>query len=379
MAPAARLARAPQERRGLVYPFGTARPADGAIAEVAEGVFWLRMPLPFSLDHINLWLLDGGDHWVVVDTGVNSPVVAEHWRALLAGPLAEKPVGRILVTHYHPDHVGLAGWLSRKTGAPLFMTRGEFMLARVLTLDVAPEVPAEVLAFYAAAGWSEAELGRLEAGGWGRFARGVARLPTGYRRLREGDVLEIGARRWEVVVGAGHSPEHACLHCAADGLLISGDQVLPRITSNVSVYPTEPEADPLGDWLLSIERLRRLPDDTLVLPAHNEPFTGLHDRLDQLAGDHHEKLERLAAFLAEPRTVTDCFPTLFGRRIAADELQMATGEALAHLAWLRARGRVAAWRADGVMRFRASREKGGLPEAADGASVAPRPGGAAAS
>lgn len=332
------------------------------------------MPLPFSLDHINLWVLDGGDHWVVVDTGVNSPVVADHWRALLAGPLAGRPVGRILVTHYHPDHIGLAGWLARKTGAPLAMTRGEFMLARVLTLDVAPEVPPEVLAFYRRAGWSEAEVARMEAAGWGRFARGVSRLPTGYRRLRDGEVVTIGGRDWQVVVGSGHSPEHACLWCAEDGLLLSGDQVLPRITSNVSVYPTEPEADPLGEWLASIDRLRHLPTETLVLPAHNEPFEGLHARLDQLAADHHAKLERLAGFLAEPRTAADCFPTLYGRRIASDEMQMATGEALAHLAWLVRRGRAVAEAeaAGGVLRFRAA--AGGAV-----ADVAPRQDAAAAS
>ncbi len=350
--PFGRLPEAPLERRNLVYPFGMARPADGGLAEVAEGVFWLRMPLPFSLDHINLWVLDGGDHWVVVDTGVNSPAVADHWRTLLAGPLAGKPVGRIVVTHYHPDHVGLAGWLSRKTGAPLLMTRGEFMLARVLTLDCAPEVPADVIAFHAAAGWSEADIARMEAAGWGRFARGVARLPTGYRRLRDEEVVEIGGRRWQVVVGSGHSPEHGCLFSPADGILISGDQVLPRITSNVSVYPTEPGADPLGEWLASIDRLRGLPADTLVLPAHNEPFTGLHARLDQLAADHQDKLDRLAAFLTVPRTAVECFPTLFGRRIAAEEMQMATGEALAHLGWLLHRGLVTA-EADGrVNRYR---------------------------
>ncbi|WP_207790942.1 MBL fold metallo-hydrolase [Thermaurantiacus tibetensis] len=353
MSPASPLPRVPLERRGLVYPYGMARPADGALAEVAEGVWWLRMPLPFSLDHINLWLLDGGDHWVVVDTGVNSPAVADHWRALLAGPLAGRPVGRILVTHYHPDHIGLAGWLSRKCQAPLLMTRGEFMLARVLTLDVAPEVPADVLAFYAAAGWSEEQIRRMEAAGWGRFARGVSRLPTGYQRLRDGDRLDIGGRSWTVVVGSGHSPEHACLHCPEAGLLISGDQVLPRITSNVSVYPTEPEADPLGDWLDSLARLRELPEETLVLPAHNEPFLGLHRRIDQLERDHHDKLDRLAAMLAEPRTVTACFPALFGRAIATDELQMATGEALAHLAWLVRRGRAEVEAEGSVRRYRA--------------------------
>jgi glyoxylase-like metal-dependent hydrolase (beta-lactamase superfamily II) len=332
------LHRAPTERKGLTYPFGEGRPEDGALAEVADGVFWLRMPLPFSLDHINLWVLDGGDHWAIVDTGVSSPAVAAHWRALLEGPLAGKPVGRLIVTHYHPDHIGLAGWLSRKCQLPIAASRGEFLLARVLTLDVADNPPDDVIRFYAGHGWPEPEVNRLRQSGWGNFARGVSRLPTGYQRLRAGDELMIGGRCWRVVVGSGHSPEHVCLHCEADGLLISGDQVLPRITSNVSVYPTEPEADPLGDWLASIEALRAIPADTLVLPSHNEPFLGLHDRLDQLAADHLGKLDRLSRFLGQPRTAHGCFGTLFSRPIGSGELQMATGEALAHLNWLVRRG-----------------------------------------
>jgi glyoxylase-like metal-dependent hydrolase (beta-lactamase superfamily II) len=337
--PPSALAGAPREHRGLLYPFGEARPANGQLAEVAEGIFWLRMPLPFSLDHINLWVLDGGDHWVLVDTGVNSPAVADHWRALLAGPLASKPVGRLIVTHYHPDHIGLAGWLSRKCQVPLETSRGEFLLARVLTLDIAAEPPAEALSFYRSHGWSEEALDAMRAAGWGGFARGVSRLPSGFRRLKEGDLLSIGSRRFQVITGSGHSPEHVCLYSADDRILISGDQVLPRITSNVSVYPTEPEASPLHDWLTSIEKLRALPDDTLVLPAHNEPFTRLHARLDQLAKDHHGKLAKLGELLIEPRTAVESFDTLFGRRIDHGELQMATGEAVAHLNWLVAEGR----------------------------------------
>lgn len=349
-----RLARAPTERRGLVFPFGAARPDDGGIVELAEGVLWVRLPLPFSLDHINLWVLDAGDHWAIIDSGVNGPTQAAFWRALFAGALAGKPVGRLIVTHYHPDHVGLAGWLTRKWQIPLEMTRGEFMLARVLTLDVATEPPAEVIDFYRRHGWDDAALDRLRAGGWGNFGRGVSRLPTGYRRLRDGDSLDIGGRRWEVVTGAGHSPEHACLLCREAGLLISGDQVLPRISSNVSVYPTEPEANPLHDWLASIDRLRGLPDDLLVLPAHNEPFTGLHARLDQLAGDHHAKLDRLEARLARPAAATDTFTTLFGRPIGEGEQQMATGEAVAHLNWLVAAGRARRHARDGRLLFEAA-------------------------
>lgn len=328
------------ERGGLFYPHGAHVPDNGALLEVARGVFWLRMPLPFSLDHINLWVLDGGDHWALVDTGLPSPASKDHWRALFAGPLAGKPVGRIIVTHYHPDHIGLAGWLAAKWQVPLEMSRGEFMLARTLTLDVAERTPDDVVRFYAAQGWPSAAVDRLKSSAWGHFGRGVHKLPTGYRRLRAGDRLSIGARQWTIVVGAGHSPEHICLFDAEARLLISGDQVLPRITSNVSVTPTEPDADPLGDWLDSIAALKGLPEDTLVLPAHNEPFSGLHVRLDQLAADHHRKLDALIDACATPHTAFDCFGTLFRKTIDEGELQMATGEALAHLQWLSKRGQL---------------------------------------
>jgi glyoxylase-like metal-dependent hydrolase (beta-lactamase superfamily II) len=344
--------RAMLERGGLRYPFGEAVPADGGLMEVVDGVFWLRMPLPFSLDHINLWVLDGGDHWAVVDTGVATDTLKAHWRALFAGPLAGRPVGRLLVTHYHPDHVGLAGWLAAKWQVPLEMSRGEYLLARVLTLDVAPETPPDALAFYRSHGWPEDALARMREAGWGHFARGVHRLPIGYRRLAAGDRLPIGGRTWEVVVGAGHSPEHACLLDRAGRLLIAGDQVLPRITSNVSVYPTEPEADPLADWLASIDRLRALSADLLVLPAHNEPFLGLHDRLDQLAQSTARKLDAVAAACAQPSTALDLFPALFRRPVAANELQMATGEAVAHGNRLVRAGVLRRASEAGVQRFR---------------------------
>lgn len=347
-------ARTPDSMRGLDYPFGRWVPGPGEAHEVAPGVHWVRMGLPFGLDHINLWVLDAGDGpnggWAIVDTGVGLPNSKANWEALLAGPFKAKPVTRVIVTHYHPDHLGMAGWLCRKFNVPLEITRTEYLLARTLTLDVRDAPPDEAVAFSIRAGWSEEQVAAMKAKAWGNFGKIISKMPSGFKRLKDGDVLTIGARQWQVVVGRGHAPEHACL--VSDGLMISGDQVLPRITSNVSVYPTEPYADPLADWLESIERLRAIPADVLVLPAHNEPFFGLHTRLDQLAADHHGKLEKLEAFCETPRTAVDCFAALFRRPIGDADYGLATGETVAHLHWLEERGRVNRVKdAGGVDRF----------------------------
>jgi glyoxylase-like metal-dependent hydrolase (beta-lactamase superfamily II) len=350
-APAASTApREAEERNGLHYPFGRWTPAGSDFFEVAPGIHWVRMGLPFGLDHINLWVLDAGDGWAIVDTGVGLPASKAAWEALFAGPMAGKPVTRVIVTHYHPDHLGMAGWLTRKWNVPLEITRTEYLLARTLMLDVRDTPPDEAIAFSVRAGWSEEQVAAMKAKAWGSFHKIISKMPAGFKRLQDGDVLTIGARQWQVVVGRGHAPEHACL--VSDGVMISGDQVLPRITSNVSVYPTEPYADPLGDWLASIDKLRAIPADVLVLPAHNEPFHGLHTRLDQLAADHHSKLEKLVTFCAEPRTAVDCFAALFRRPIGEADYGLATGETVAHLHWLEERGRVQRLSdASGVDRF----------------------------
>jgi glyoxylase-like metal-dependent hydrolase (beta-lactamase superfamily II) len=327
------------EFRGLRYPYGQWAPEPGTLKEVAPGIFWLRMPLPFSLNHINLYILDEGDGWTLVDTGLNTAEVKAHWQTLFAGPLAHKPVKRILVTHYHPDHIGLAGWLCQEQHTALWMARTEYLFAQYLCLDVRDQPPGEVVRFYKRAGWSAQALERLQARGWGLFSKAVAPLPASFHRLQEGDRLIIQGHSWDILVGRGHSPEHLCLYSAHAGVLIAGDQLLPRITSNVSVYPIEPSNNPLQDWLSSLERIKQLDDRLLVLPAHNEPFYNLRARCDQLATDHHEKLERLAAFCTSPKSAVDAFEILFKRAIGADEMMMATGESLAHLHYLEVAGR----------------------------------------
>lgn len=338
----------------LFYPFGGEAPEPGTLFPIAPGVHWWRLAIPGPLRHVNGYVLDDGDGVVLVDTGVNSDAGVAAWEALIAGPLAGRRVTRVLCTHMHPDHIGVAGWLCRRFDAPLVMTRTEWLWARMLTSDRRDETPTEMLDFWRAAGWDAEEIDHARAAGWSRFARSVARLPLGYRRMEDGDTLAIGDTHWRVVVGSGHSPEHACLLDEARGILIAGDQVLPRISSNVSLGVSEPDADPLGEWLDSIARFRRLPADLLVLPGHGDPFRGLHPRLDALAAEHRGRLDMLHAFLSEPRRAVDCFGQLFRRPVGRDVIGIATGEALAHLRRLEVEGRATRATVDGVWWYSAA-------------------------
>ena len=331
--------------RGLTYPLGTYAPEYGVVHRIAEGVGWTRMPMPGRLDHINVWLLDDDEGATIVDTGLNSRAGREAWDKALGW----RRVIRVIVTHFHPDHIGLAGWLCETHGAKLWMSRTEFLMARMLTADVRDAPPPAALAQVRAAGWSTAQIDAMRATGWGRFAQAVSPLPLGHVRLTDGQAIRIGARDWRIVVGSGHTPEHACLVDDAGRLMIAGDQVLPKITSNVSLSLTEPDGDPLGDWMASITKFRTLPDDLLVLPAHGEPFTGLHARLDRLEEGHRISLERLHARLRDnPSRAVDCFGVLFGRAIDDNILPLATGEALAHLRHLELAGRAVREDRDGV-------------------------------
>ncbi len=329
----------------LTYPFADI-PAPGEAFEVAPGVYWLRMPMPIALDHINLWLLQDGDGWVIVDTGLNVPNIIAAWETLFTTFLKDAQINRIVVTHMHPDHLGLAGWLQDKTGAPLYITRTEYLMARTLVSDMPQKPPQAALDFYRAAGFTADNLAHYQKR-FGMFGMAMHKMPDQYHRLQDGDSLTIGGSTWRVIIGTGHSPEHACLYNAEKKLFISGDQILPKITSIVSVYPTEPDANPLQDWLSSCAHLQdAFPNDVLVLPAHNTPFYGAHARLQALINGHEANNRRLLKLLTDPKRAVDVFPPLFKRKIDDSTLLMATGEALAHLHCLRARGQVAVTRDD---------------------------------
>ncbi|MGR3804347.1 MBL fold metallo-hydrolase [Marinibacterium profundimaris] len=316
-------------------------PGRGEGIEVAPGVLWMRLPLPMRLDHVNVYALDDGDDgWTLVDTGFDTRLTREIWEALFAGPLGGRPVHRVLVTHHHPDHVGLAGWIAGQTGAELVTTRTAYLMARMLTLDTQESLAGETLAFYRSTGMRPDLLEKRKAERPFNFSDVVAPLPLGYTRIRQGDVIRVGGRDWDVHIGNGHAPEHATLWSRDDNLVLAGDQILPSISPNIGVYATEPMADPVGEWLEACERLQALARrDHLVLGGHKLPFTGLETRMRQLIQNHHGALRRLEAHLIEPKSAAECFPPLFKREIGEGEYGLALVEAVAHVSHLFQQGR----------------------------------------
>lgn len=332
---------------GIRYPFEVP-PAPGQAIAVAPGLLWMRLPLPMQLDHVNVYALDDGAGWTLIDTGFAGRKGRAAWEALLAGPLAAKPVRRVVVTHHHPDHVGLAGWFQTEHGAELVTTRTSWLFARMLTLDVHEHPVPETVAYWRSAGVDEDEIARRMAERPFNFADMVAPMPLGYTRIAEGDTLVMGGRRWLVRCGDGHAPEHATFWSLDDDLILGGDQLLPGISANLGVYATEPDADPVGEWIDSCQRLSAFAEERhLVLPGHKLPFAGLPLRLRQMVENHRGALDRLAEALGEPRTAAQCFVPIFRREITGPSAGMALVEAVAHLNHLLRRGRVRRWRGAG--------------------------------
>ncbi|MFD0669446.1 MBL fold metallo-hydrolase [Ramlibacter sp. MAHUQ-53] len=344
----------------LDYPFADRQPEPATTIEVAPGVRWIRMGLPFALDHINLWLLrdtlDGREGWTVVDTGIHHADTRAQWEQLFAGEMQGLPVLRVVVTHMHPDHVGFAHALCERWQCELWISALDYYAACTGTAGLAGFGGEATARFFASHGLADAEVLALVRSREGHYASLVPALPPRFRRLSDGATLRIGGRDWLCISGQGHSPDHMALYCGELGVLVSGDMVLPRISTNISVYDIEPEADPLTAFLASLQKFLALPAATLVLPSHGRPFTGLHARVGQLLAHHEERLaEVLAACRARPHTAVDMLPVLFRRTLDAQQTLFALGESLAHLHALRGQGRLRRRRGeDGAWRFEAA-------------------------
>ena len=350
------------QEAALLHPLGDRLPPAGGALDVAPGVRWVRMALPFALDHINLWLLrdrvDGRDGWAIVDCGIDDTATRAQWEQVFAGHLQGLPVLRVIVTHMHPDHVGLAHWLTDHWSTPahacrLYMSAADFQTARMGTISTSGVGGDAAARFFASHGLVDPDALQQVRARRDHYASLVPRLPDQYRRLMDTDVLPIGALDWTCIAGHGHAPEHIALHAPAAGVLIAGDMVLPRISTNVSVSNTEPESNPLALYLRSIRQMAALPAGTLVLPSHGRPFIGLVERIAQLEAHHDERLGvALAACQRSPQSAADLLPVLFRRGLDLHQTTFAMGEAIAHLHALQALGQVVCLRGDdGVHRF----------------------------
>jgi glyoxylase-like metal-dependent hydrolase (beta-lactamase superfamily II) len=329
------------------YPFAQL-PALGECFPVAPGISWLRMPLPFALDHINLWLIDEGDGaCTAVDTGFASDAIQDAWKSALAG----RRLQRAVVTHSHPDHLGLAGWLEQEYGAPLWIAQGEYLSAQLHVAQIKPFDVATMLDFFTAHGLDEVRLAGLRQRG-NAYGKGVPAIPTTYRRIFPGETLRMGGGDWRCIVGYGHAPEHMSFYCAQSGVLISGDMLLPRISTNVPALSVSPFDNPLQRFLESIDVFLDLPEDTLVLPSHGKPFVGIHERVRALHTHHDERFALALAHCTVPRTATELIPVLFERDIPdPHQVMFAMGEAVAHLNYLVHQGRLSREVSAGVIRY----------------------------
>ncbi len=362
----------PMDAQELVlnYPLGETLPEIGTTIEVAPGVRWLRMLLPFQLDHINLWLLsdriDGRDGWSIVDCGICNDATRAAWEAIFANELQGLPVLRVIVTHMHPDHIGLAHWLTERWGVRLWVSATDYQAARMASSGLASIGGEATARFMASHGLTDAESQTKIRARTNYYASMVPELPSSYRRLLDGDTLQIGGHAWRCHVGYGHAPEHMSLYCSTigatkapaapaphGGVLISGDMILPRISTNVSVHEGEPEADPLMLYLASIGRMKALPEDTLVLPSHGRPFRGLHTRVDQLVAHHAERFADVLKACAEtPQHAADLLMILFRRQLDLHQTTFAMGESVAHLHALWHTGKLDRRQgSDGIYRF----------------------------
>ena len=341
----------------LHYPLGEALAPNGGTLEVAPGVKWIRMSLPFALNHINLWLLrdciGGVEGWSIVDCCIHRDEAKAQWESIFANELEGLPILRVIVTHMHPDHIGLAHWLCERWNVRLWISATDYQVARLGCMGPTGFGGDRAADYFASHGLNAPDMMEQIKERSGYFPSLVPSVPAQYRRLMDAMVLRIGGRDWRCISGYGHAPEHIALYCADLNVLIGGDMMLPRISTNVSVYEQEPEANALAQFLDSIDKFRALPEDTLVLPSHGKPFTGMHIRIQQLHDHHSDRLaEVMEACQARPCSAFDILPVMFKRPLDTHQTTFAMGEAVAHLHALWYAGKLQrSLQADGVYRF----------------------------
>tara|TARA_B110000438_G_scaffold300088_1_gene351675 strand:- start:13939 stop:14985 length:1047 start_codon:yes stop_codon:yes gene_type:complete len=327
------------EKETLEYPFSK-RPPNGDVLEVSPNLYWLRMPLPIALNHINLWLLEGKNGWTIIDSGMANDESKEVWINLFETLFKGKSLEKLLITHMHLDHSGLAGWLSDHWNLDPYFTEKEYQETQILSEGIEKSQEFIALDFYKSCGYDDASIKRyLERVSYRKTL--VTPLNRGYNRIRDKEIITLGDHEWEIMIATGHSPEHACLYSKENNIFVCGDVLLPRITPNISVRPFHAESNPLNDWINSLKEIKeRVPDDALILPSHGYPYYGAHKRIDSIVEDHMDKLKSLHKFCKHSKNVIEVFPALFANEINENALILAVGESLAHLNYLIGEGKM---------------------------------------